>query len=644
MSLLLQNKYKEVPPLDSVHKIRGILHGLGISTIERWTDSQVAGCFSLRVEIAGTGVGQNGKGATPEFALASAYAELMERIQNDLLYTGDYDVAVWQHSGFYYAPDERHMNIKELAAEPNQWIDRLLEIIRQRDDQATTFSAMLGSVTARLFDFADTDGAKYEALKKWCFSRPSGCDHDFVTIPFLSLKTGELSYMPVSILRAIYGSNGTCAGNTQAEALLQGLSELFERHANIRIVNERLTPPTIPQWYLSKYEGLYSLIRQIENMGNYRLLIKDCSLDGEFPVLAAVLINLDTRTYVVKFGAHPVFEIALERTLTEMFQGRDISTAAQACGMAKGFEDVGGPDNLHNILKVAAGQYPEQFFCENYSYEFTPFTDLSGKTINELLEYVIGQLVNQGYEIMIRDVSYLGFSSFQVIVPGYSEIFNFGSQRLRERKSLDVIRDIMRKLPEATDEEVAKLVRYLSYKRNWILENNLEYTTGLPIKQKLPGGELSWDFLLAACYYKLCRFKEAYRGFRYVATSMLNNNDAQAAYYACLRDYAGALMGGMKQAEVVGFLNNFYAPDILDQVNRQAGVPQEILKLIYKSLPCFDCPACDDKTSCSYDVIREMRLRLKEKQLANRIDQQRLAANIARLLENSGQSVESTEE
>ncbi len=628
MSLLSQNKFKEIPPLDTVHKIRGILHELGISTIDKWTDSKVDGCYSLRVEIAGTGVGQNGKGATPGFALASAYAELMERTQNDLLYTGDYDEDVWKYCGFYYAPDERLMSVKELVQEDNPWVDRLLEVLKQRDEQIKPGSAVLSSLAGRLFNPEGAAGKKYEALKGWSFSVPKGCSHDFVAIPFYSLRTGNLYYMPVSVLRALYGSNGTCAGNSREEALLQGLSELFERHANVQIINERLTPPTIPYWYLSRYERLYAVMRQIESKGYYKLMIKDCSLGSGFPVIASLLIDLKKQTYVVKFGAHPVFEIALERTLTEMFQGRDISTAAQACRLADGFRQVGGPDNLHNILKVASGQYPEQFFSENYSYEFTPFDDHGGKSNGRLLEYAINQLLNQGYDIMVRDVSYLGFPSFQIVVPGYSEAFNFGTRRLREKNSLDIVKNVIRKLPEASDDEVEKLVKYMSYKGNWVLENNLEFSAGLPLQLDAPGGQLAWDFLLAAGYYRLGRLNEAYRGFKYIAAHMNNINDSDATYYSCLRDYVGVLVTGMGHDEAEGILNNFYDREILERVIEHAGVPGQILKRLYTFIDCFNCQSCCVRDRCSYDVIKKIRIVLKEKQLESRIDQQQTGRNI----------------
>ncbi|HBV99323.1 MAG: hypothetical protein JL50_06300 [Peptococcaceae bacterium BICA1-7] len=614
-------RYKEIPPLDTVSKVRGILHGLGIATIEKWTDSGVDGCQSLRVEIAGTGLGQNGKGATPAYALASAYAELMERMQNDLLYTGDYDEETWKYGGFFYAPDERLMSIEELSEEDNPWVDKLLELIRQKDDQIKPGSGTLSLIGARLFHPEGEKGGKYEALKKWRFSVPPGCSHDFVAVPFYSLKTAQLCYMPVSVLRAIYGSNGTCAGNNREEALLQGLSELFERNSNIKIIRDKLTPPAIPDWYCRRYKRLYDIKEQIESTGDYRLIFKDCSLGSGFPVVASVLINLNTQSYAVKFGAHPDFEIALERTLTEMFQGRDISSASQNCHISGGFESTGAPDNLHNLLKVASGQYPEEFFAGKSSYEFTPFIDYKEKTNAGLLEYTTGLLAKKGLDIMVRDVSFLGFCSYQVVVPGFSEVFNFGTLRFREKSSLDAVRQILRKLPAASGDELEKLVRYLTYKRNWFLENTLEYNAGLPLKPFFPGGGLAADLLLAACCYRLGMFAEAHRGFSYVAARMRGAGKDEAVFYACLRDYAGAVKRGAGTEEAVGLLKEFYNQDILDQVVRYAGDPQEIIKQLYSSLDCYECRLCPAVSSCSYDLIRKMRIRLKDKYQENRIDQ-----------------------
>ena len=77
----LDRTFKDDSPLDTVKKIKGILKSYGIETEEKWMDSGVPYCYSLRVSVYGTVFGTNGKGVTKELALASGYGELMERLQ-----------------------------------------------------------------------------------------------------------------------------------------------------------------------------------------------------------------------------------------------------------------------------------------------------------------------------------------------------------------------------------------------------------------------------------------------------------------------------------------------------------------------------------------------------------------------------------
>ena len=73
--------FKDEKPVATVCRIKQILQALGIETREQWFDSSVPYCYSLRVSVVGTTFGVNGKGLTREFALASGYGELMERLQ-----------------------------------------------------------------------------------------------------------------------------------------------------------------------------------------------------------------------------------------------------------------------------------------------------------------------------------------------------------------------------------------------------------------------------------------------------------------------------------------------------------------------------------------------------------------------------------
>ncbi|BCZ44461.1 hypothetical protein psyc5s11_05280 [Clostridium gelidum] len=56
------------------------------------------------------------------------------------------------------------------------------------------------------------------------------------------------------------------------------------------------------------------------------------------------------------------------------------------------------------------------------AYEFTGFNNVNGDSNSDMLEYLLNILKRDDYSIFIRDVSFLGFSSYHVIVPGFSEV------------------------------------------------------------------------------------------------------------------------------------------------------------------------------------------------------------------------------
>jgi ribosomal protein S12 methylthiotransferase accessory factor len=59
----------------------------------------------------------------------------------------------------------------------------------------------------------------------------------------------------------------------------------------------------------------------LEEQG-FPVLVKDASLGGQYPVMCVTLMNPRTGGVFASFGAHPSFEVALERSLTELLQGR----------------------------------------------------------------------------------------------------------------------------------------------------------------------------------------------------------------------------------------------------------------------------------------------------------------------------------
>ena len=84
----LVKPYKEEKPLITINKIRSILNDVGIFVSEKHI--QDGEYFTCRIEIANDNlkdfrIGSTGKGKSLEYAYASAYAEFMERLQNNIL-------------------------------------------------------------------------------------------------------------------------------------------------------------------------------------------------------------------------------------------------------------------------------------------------------------------------------------------------------------------------------------------------------------------------------------------------------------------------------------------------------------------------------------------------------------------------------
>ncbi|MCD8348353.1 MAG: YcaO-like family protein [Lachnospiraceae bacterium] len=463
---LTDARFKKDLPQNTVNRIRNLLHQAGIFTVERWKDSGVTGCYSVRIEIAGTRIGQNGKGITREFALASGYAELMERIQSDYIYVGDMDQELKEYLGFLYSPFEKEFTVQEYQEQYGTLLEPVCERMGTASKTVITTKELLNGLR-----YGDTlDPSK-----------------DFSALPFAELtgnggqETGADGnfYFPVPLLRDVFVTNGTCAGNSREEALLQGLSEILERNSNIRILTEQMSLPDIPDSYLQKFSA-YSMIQDIRSREGCSLLVKDCSFGTGFPVVASILVSRRSHRYMIRFGAHPVFEIALERTLTEMLQGRTFEEAEKASVLTYTPEETNLFDNIHNVLKTASGAYHTNLFAKSRE-SFREFPDRTEFSIEELYRYTLDLFEQWGLHVYVRDCGFLGFPTYQVVVPGFSEMFHeYGMLRLREKTSLSKAGKILYTLDHADERQLKSLYGYLKFKENFVLENMLSHTLCQP--------------------------------------------------------------------------------------------------------------------------------------------------------------------
>ncbi|MBI9100165.1 MAG: YcaO-like family protein, partial [Spirochaetaceae bacterium] len=438
---------------------------------------------------------------------------------------------------------------------------------------------------------------------------------------YYDVKKNQLHDIPYPILRSTYGSNGICAGNTPYEALVQGISEIFERYVNIKIIKEKITPPTVPMDFIKEYPYLYRMITEIESMGNYRVIVKDCSLGRGFPVICIILSDLDNQTYRVKFGAHPSLKIALERSLTEMFQGFTLKQAATANSFFYGPTGLYDPINLQNIVKTATGFYPFEFFSESFSYEFKPFPDIEGKDNKTLVKELFNLLTLEGFNLYIRDVSYLGFPSFHLIAPGCSEIYEYDLLTMKERATKFRIEEVMRNLHDADEEDLTTLVLFIRYKLNSVLENSLSFIYRLPLKENFFGGIESFRFLLALTLYKLGKFSESISEMNIIIKKLTFTEIPDLTlitHIKCMRDFIAMKAENRDEFSI---LKKFYPEDVFNSTVEKMQDRQKVFNHFYEKTNCWDCSNCQAKNNCLNEIVSDVHLKLKAVHSENSIDQ-----------------------
>lgn len=608
-------KYKDDLPANTISRIKKILDGLGIYTIEKWFEP-VNGLFSLQVIIKGTGIKTNGKGTTPEYALASAYAEFIERLQNLALINYS-SPEIRDYKGFYHAPDEKPVTLEDMGNAFGGSIEVFLPPLPE--ERGNTVSEFL----SQWFDSIPFPDQKISALKNFKFHASEGDPPCFTAVPFYDVSDGNIYYVPSQLLRLAYGSNGMCAGNTPEEAIVQGISEALERHVNLLIVKKRIVPPTIPIEYIEKqFPEIYSTIKGIEQKGNYKLVFKDCSLDQNFPVTALIIADPNNQSYFVKFGAHPVPEIAMERCLTEMFQCRDLNLNNEMPGF-RYYKETGHPANIMKILRNGYGYYPANIFSQNFSYEFTGFKDVRRLSNREKLRYLTGLLSEKGYRILIRDVSFLGFPSYHVLIPGLSEVRGIDAKLIEHENQGKEMLKIIRDLNNATEQDLESAIGYLQSATAYQPTDDMARLLGLPVNNFLPV-KIKKHLFISLAYCKLKKYKEA----RDAMDILLSSNPGALGkqdyvFYKCARDYLDALSKGADNKEIQEVLGMFYPLDILTLVNSHLKNPDDIFER-FGVLKCWKCDECSFRGSCLYEMLKNLNMRLKERYAANIVDQHKL--------------------
>jgi ribosomal protein S12 methylthiotransferase accessory factor len=125
------------------------------------------------------------------------------------------------------------------------------------------------------------------------------------------------------------------------------------------------------------------------------------------------------------FGAHPSFEVALERSLTELLQGRSFEGLNDLPQPTFASEAVTEPYNFVEHFIDSSGVVSWRFFSARAAYDFVEWDFTSqGKDANaEEAATLLGILEEMGKEVYMAVYDELGATACRILVPGYSEIY-----------------------------------------------------------------------------------------------------------------------------------------------------------------------------------------------------------------------------
>ncbi|MCL7945322.1 OsmC domain/YcaO domain-containing protein [Marinobacter sp. ATCH36] len=487
---------KDLPLEQTIANMTRILENLGMKIeIASWRNI-VPHVWSLHIRDAASPMCfTNGKGATKESALCSALGEFIERLNCNFFYNDQFFGEDIANSEFVHYPNE-----KWFKPGPD---DELPEGIL--DDHCLAIYNPEGELFGS--NLIDTNSGK--------------TDRGIVSLPFVRQSDGKVVYFPSNLIENLYLSNGMSAGNTLHEAQVQCLSEIFERAVKKQIIEEELALPDVPRTVLEKYPDILEGVEALEAQG-FPTLVKDASLGGRFPVMCVTLMNPRTGGVFASFGAHPSLEVALERSLTELLQGRSFEGLNDVPPPTFNSLAVTEPNNFVEHFIDSTGVVSWRFFSAKSDYPFHEW-DFSGTNAEEAA-CLFTILEDMGKEAYVAVYEELGAPVCRILVPGYSEVYPADDLIWdNTNKALDYREDILN-LHSLSDDQLADLVERLEESQ---MDDYTDIITliGIEFDENTVWGQLTILELKLLIYLALQQHEEALE--RVEAFMQFNDNTVE---------------------------------------------------------------------------------------------------------------------
>lgn len=471
---------KDLPLETTITNMTAILADLGMKIeIASWRNI-VPNVWSLHIRDAASPMCfTNGKGSSKESALCSALGEFIERLNCNFFYNDQYFGQEIANSDFVHYPNEKWFKAGNNDELPKGILDEYCLEIYDPDKE------LRGS------HLIDTNSGLIE--------------RGICSIPYVRQSDGETVYFPSNLIENLFLSNGMSAGNNLQEAQVQCLSEIFERAVKKQIIEQEIILPDVPQTVLQKYPSILKGINALEKQG-FPVVIKDASLGGQFPVMCVTLMNPKTGGVFASFGAHPSLEVALERSLTELLQGRSFEGLNDVPRPTFNSMAVTEPENFVEHFIDSTGIISWRFFSAKHDYEFCEW-DFSG-TNQEESDQLFGILKDLNKQVYVAEFNQLGATACRILVPDYSEVYLVEDLIWNNTNMALNYREDILNIHALSDGALQSLVERLEESQ---LDNYMDIKTliGIEFDENTVWGQLTILELKILIYLALAEFNDA---------------------------------------------------------------------------------------------------------------------------------------
>ena len=407
------------------------LEAIGFHVEERSWLNEIENIWSVHVTDRDcTRLFSNGKGGSELAARASALGEFFERLSTNYFWTHFYLGETIANNKFVHYPNEQWFPLK---GKTKAWPKALL--------------------TPELQSFYNPD--KAVRADQLIDLNSGNAARGICAIPYTRLRDGATALFPVNLIGNLYVSNGMSAGNTMMEARTQALSEIFERDIKFRIIREGICLPDVPEAVINRFPRIAAGIRGLRAAG-FGIVVKDASLGGKYPVMSVTMLHPKDQGIFASFGAHPRFEVALERALTELLQGRALDSLGDFPAPGFDMDEISDAQNLEIHFVDSSGVISWEFLRESPDFEFVDWN--FGTTTEEDYHWSVACIHASGHDIYIADFTHLGVYACRIFVPGMSEIYPIEELQWENNTVGNLVRPAILRLPELTQSESAALL------------------------------------------------------------------------------------------------------------------------------------------------------------------------------------------